>query len=110
MFKIEFFVDDKWLAETLTALAGRARNLQVIPVVNAIAKPNGRMRQDAEHTLGLFCKELKKLGEINSNHAKEATRKAGMAPTSYNHFLNQAVKAGLIKKHGKGNATKYDWV
>lgn len=118
MFKIEFFVDDKYLAEVLRGVSGKARQLQVIPVVNVVqetdkkGKPNGKLKQDAEHTLGLFCKELKKAAPeaATSADARKALEKIGLSPTSNNHFLNQAVKAGLMKKHKKEGKVTWEWV
>ena len=117
MFKIEFFVDDKYLAEVLRGVAGKARQLQVIPVVNVAeektrGRPNGQLKQDAEHTLGLFLKELKKVApeQIVAAQARQAAENCGMAPTSYSYFLQKAAKAKLIKKGKKeGNNMIYMW-
>lgn len=119
MFKVEFFVDDKYLAEALRGIAGKAKQLQVVPVVNVVeekdtkGRPNGKLRGDASSTLGLFLKTLKEsTGDepVTGKHAAKALGKIGLSPTSRNHFLNSAVKAGLMKKHGKGNGTTYSWV
>jgi hypothetical protein len=124
MFKIEFFTDDKNLPHLLRAVTGKVMNLSVVPVVNAVpekikkgkgkGKLNGKLRQvhDAEQTIGLFCKELKKSGDnISSESAKEALARVGMSPTSYNHFLSRAVEAGLIKRAKKeGNKVTWAWV
>src|SRR5215813_13205051 len=105
MFKISFFVDDKNLPHVLRAVGGRVMDLSVVPVVNAVQetdkrgrpKPNGKLKQDAGHTLGLFCKELKKASVINVETAKAAATRAGGSATSYSYYLQQAVKANLIK-------------
>jgi len=124
MFKIEFFTDDKNLPHLLRAVTGKVMNLSVVPVVNAVpekikkgkgkgkGKLNGKLRQvhDAEQTIGLFCKELKKYDTINANNTKEVLTKIGMSPTSYNHFLNEAVKAGMIKKVKKDGKINWSWV
>jgi len=119
VFKLEFFVEDKQLPAVLHMINGKVMNLQVMPVVNAVVdkdhrgKPNGKLKQDAEHTLGLFCKELKKFGdEITAKNAQEVLSKLGFSPTSYSHFLQQAVKARLIKRaKGEGNRNvTWSWV
>jgi hypothetical protein len=119
MFRIHFYVDDKHLADVLRGVSGKARQLSVEPVVNVVqekdkrGKPNGKLHQDAEHTLGLFCKELKKaLGDepINATTAKAVLSKIGMSPTSYSHFLQQAVKANLIKRGKQGKQVIWSWV
>jgi len=100
----------------LHSINGKVLNLQVVPVINAVAakdhrgKPNGKLKQDAEHTMGLFCKELKKYDTINANNTKEVLTKIGMSPTSHNHFLNEAVKHGLIKKVKKDGKINWSWV
>jgi hypothetical protein len=120
MFKIEFFTDDKNLPHLLRAVTGKVMNLSVVPVVNAVPektkrgkiKPNGKLRQvhNAEQTMGLFCKELKKYDTINASNTKEVLTKIGMSPTSHNHFLNEAVKHGLIKKVKKDGKINWSWV
>jgi hypothetical protein len=116
VFKIDFFVEDKQLPAVLHSINGKVLNLQVTPVVNAVVvkdnrgRPNGKLKQDAAHTMGLFCKELKKLGEITAMNAKDVLEKIGMSRTSYNHFLNEAVKAGLIKKAKKDGKISWSWV
>lgn len=117
MFKFEFFVEDKQVAPLLHLITGKVMNLSVVPVVNAIpvkdkrGKPNGKLTQDAEHTMGLFCKELKKLApdKIEAEHVKEALTKLGKSPMSYSYFLSRAVKAGLLKK-GKRHGNSFDWL
>lgn len=124
MFKIDFFVEDKHLPAVLHSINGKALNLQVAPVVNAVVakdkrgRPNGKLKQNAEHTMGLFLKELKAItgdaGEISAANAKTALEKAGLSPTSNNYFLKQAVKARLIKKGkrgtGMGHPMMWSWV
>lgn len=119
MFRIHFYVDDKHLAEVLRGVSGKARQLSVEPVVNVVqekdprGRPNGKLKQDADHTLGLFCKELKKvLGDepINAKTAKAVLSKIGMSPSSYSHFLQNAVKGGLVKKSKQGKSTIWAWV
>lgn len=117
MFKVNFLVDDRYLAEVLRGVAGKARNLEVVPVVNALEGANGHVKQDAEHTLGLFLKELKKQGgdakSVNALHARAATSACGLSPTSYSYFLQNAIKKGLLKKGpkpGTGNRQTYLWV
>lgn len=120
MFKVEFFIDDKNLPAMLHTINGKVMNLSVVPVVNAVpvktrgpGKANGKITQDSEHLLGLFCKELKKLAkeEIKAADVKEALTKIGKSPTSYSHFLARAVDAGLIKKGERhGNSFSWAWV
>lgn len=117
MFRISFFVDDKHLADVLRGIAGKARGApEVVPVVNAVQdKANGKLRQDSEHTLGLFLKELKKIApeKPTSADARTALSACGLSPTSNNYFLKAAIKAGLMKKGkppGTGRPQTWDWV
>lgn len=117
MFKVTFLCDDKYLADILRSLAGKARNVEPVPVVNVAQGANGHLKQDAEHTLGLFLKELRKQGgdakSVNALHARAATSACGLSPTSYSYFLQNAIKKGLLKKGpkpGTGNRQTYLWV
>ena len=109
MFKVDFFVEDKYLAEVLRAVTGRTRNLTCVPVINAVPHANGAIKQETGHTLGLFLKELKKQEVVNAKTAKDASQKAGLSPASYSHLLTSAINQGLIKRRGKGKGTKYEW-
>lgn len=109
MFKIDFFVDDKYLAEVLRTLSGRTRNLSVVPVSNAIPHANGEIKSKAGRTVDLFVAELKKHEAVTPKIAKECAQKIGLSPVSYLHLLEGAMKQGAIKRHGKGSNTKYEW-
>jgi len=112
MFRIECFVTDKHLPGTLRALGQRVMNLSVVPVVDAAPAKKGKtreLRQTNGGTLGSFITELRKEPVINGGAAERACQAAGLAPSSKNHFLQQAIKAKLIKKRGKGTGTTYEW-
>jgi hypothetical protein len=115
MFRIECFVTDKHLPDVLRALGQRVMNLSVVPVVHAaVEKTEGKgkpkIRQAASTTLEAWLVELRKKPAIVVQHMKDAAQAAGASPTSYGYLLKQAVAQKLIRKHGKGFNSTYEWV
>lgn len=108
MFKIEFFVEDRFLGEAFKRLAGIARNLQHAYVPNVEAEPkakaaNGhapKVRVTAADSAALFMKELAKrrLVEFDAAKAREIAVGMGFSPTSYSYILKALGSQGLIKK------------
>jgi hypothetical protein len=110
MFRIELFVDDKNLADALRRLAGIGRDVRAIPVVNA--EPAGRAGVAATSSgdiVELFRGWLTrhKKAEISADDARTFLREIGRSPNSRNYLLKQAVNAGLLRRTGKGNASRY---
>jgi hypothetical protein len=110
MFKISFTVEDRHLAEILHKINKLAIELDITPLVNAIAK-NGKLQQQNANSIEAFVKELKKFDTISATSAREAVQKMGGSPGAYSYYLRQATKGGLIKKHakGRGNLMSYTW-
>lgn len=111
MFKITFLVDDRNLAGVLRDLSGRVRNMEPpVPVANAEPDKNGAIKAKANGNLvDLFIKGLmkSKLEQIPPAQAKNFLKAHGRSPLSSSYLLAGAVKAGVLKKRGKGNATFY---
>jgi len=110
MFKLEFFCEDKDLAGIMHALAGRAKNLDVMPVADATVQRSGnKVTAKAGNTLALIVEELKKrrLESFKAADMKAVVRAVGYNPTSYNHFIKELVKIGAIGKLGKGSSMTY---
>ena len=112
MFKIGFYVEDKLLGEALKRLAGIARGVEHAYVPNL--EPNGhapKVKLSAADSLDMLIKELRKrkVGDFKSKLAQEIVSDMGFSPTSYSHFLNGAMKAGLLgkKKNPGGNGVVY---
>lgn len=93
-------------------LSGLAKDLKVLPVVNAETTRNGEIRPAAKNNLDLVEKELRGRGDvpITPDLMREVCTKTGNRPTSYSYFLQQLVKAKVLKKGGKvGNMMRYTW-
>ena len=110
MFRIECFVDDRRLAEALRALTGLAVGSPAVqPVVNA-AKKNGAVvaagRGDHPEMFLKYAK-ANKLDKFAATAMREYCLSHGMAATSYSYLAKQLVKAGVIKKSGKGTKATY---
>jgi len=116
MFRLSFFVEDKHLAEVLTNVAGRARDLQVLPVINAQPAANGKVKAQAGSKLELVEKALRKTSRgasVGISMMRIALKSAGLSPASAQHFLKELVKAGQLKKGeriGNTRSFAYDWV
>jgi hypothetical protein len=108
MFRIAFFVDDKNLAEVMHAVSGRARQLEVVPVVNAAGAPNGKVRQQAGSSRELVLQGLTKLGKtFGSVEVRAVLKKLGLSPSSWNHFTKDLVKEGSLTTTKAGTRTLY---
>ena len=103
MFQITFFVDDKNLGEAFKRLAGIGRNVTHVYMPNLEGRPNGKLRVSSEDSMEMLTKEFHRrhLTEVNATVMKEVVGKLGFSPTSYSHFLQQLVKAGVLKKGAK---------
>jgi hypothetical protein len=111
MFRITFFVDDKNLAAVLRGVAGQARNLEVVPVVNAEPTAKNGVQQKAGSLTELFLAELGKLtGDFRASDARKACAAAGASPKSYGTYVKRLINARLIKSSGKGTGMTYRMV
>ena len=104
MFRIECFVDEKNMGEVLKRLNGIARNLTHNYVPNVEPKRNGKIKAVAGNRIELIQRELhkRKLTQITGPEMKELVEEIGLNRTSYSHFIQEMVKAGMLKKGGKG--------
>lgn len=109
MVRFGFFVDDKHVVDILRALAGRAKELEIIPVnimpQQKVAKgekgtPKGATAAD---TVVLFVEQLKKDKHevIDAKAIKASIQKLGWSATSYSHYIQGAIAAGLMKRGKK---------
>jgi hypothetical protein len=111
MFRISFFVEDKHLAEVLRILANKTSVPEVTPVPNA-AMVNGAVKAKAGSAVELIHNRLIKTKSttVRASDIKAVSEKVGLNPVSYQHFVKGMVKAGLLKRNGKGTSTYYDVV
>jgi hypothetical protein len=109
MFKFGFYTEDKHVAEVLRSIAGRAINMECVPVVNAAmedgtVKPatNGRL-------LALFAAHLhtKKVATLTHEFLKNFVVSVGRAESAYTGLRAHAQDEGLLKKQGSGKNTRY---
>jgi hypothetical protein len=110
IMRITAFCDDRKLGHVLRALAGLVIGTpEVVPVVNAQAR-NGALKQATNGSaLDMFGAYLKKrkLSEVTRKVAAEFLKSVGRSPTSATYLLTQAKDAGLLRRRGKGSASKY---
>jgi hypothetical protein len=109
MFRVEFFVDDKKLADALRALAGKATGLNVQPVINAA--PNGKA-ETSGGLLDMFGAWLgkTKIDNLTPFEIGQWLASQGYSKQSSSYLARNATKAGLLKKRGKGAGTTYQRV
>jgi hypothetical protein len=112
MFHLKMFVEDKHLGEVLKRLTGIALNVehQYVPNVEKKSRPNGATNMKTVDAVELFSKELHKLGitTITGPEFRDVVVKIGLNRTSYSHFLQKLIEAGVLKKGKKEqNAMRY---
>jgi hypothetical protein len=104
------FCDDKKLHEVLHAVVGLVIGQpKITPVANA-KKSNGAVRAETEgDVFSLFAAYVAKahLKEVNAANMREFCRGHGYSERSYSHILLRLVKAKVLRKRGKGPASKY---
>jgi hypothetical protein len=112
MFRIEFFVDDKRLGNALRSLAGVAiGDPKVQPVVNGVEKAGKVVAEGDGSTVSLWIAFVEK-NQLASTKFKAITLKAftksiGRSPTSYGHFRNELIKAGVLRKAGGNGSNQF---
>jgi hypothetical protein len=109
MFRVSFFVEDKHLAPVMHGLAGVAKDLQVVPVANAVAGANGTVAAKAGSAVELIVKEIKarKVEGFTPDLLRAAIKKAGLNPNSFGYFVKQLRAANAITTTGKGAKVIY---
>ena len=123
MFRIELFVEDKNLAGVMHALAGRALDLKVVPVVNASkarhasggnAAASASVQAKTEgDTVQVLRAGLYEPGRaIRAHDVKVELARMGRNASSYSYYLQEMIRRGLLKRHpGKGtNGMTYTFV
>lgn len=112
MFKVEFYVDDKRIAQAIHALTGIAvGDPKINPVVNAVKK-NGKLHAKTDgDVVSLFMdwlKQHKDLKELKADHFRAFCNHIGRPVTSYSAVKDKIVKAGgILRRIGTGSASKY---
>lgn len=103
MFDIHFLVDDRKLAEVLTALDGKALDLQVRPVRHAVVK-NGKVQSTAPEGSfpSLALAHLKKMGKrpLVAADIRAACKAAGGSEGSYSYLIEKLVSAKKLSRRG----------
>src|SRR5262249_62174810 len=120
MIRLTFIVHDKPVADVLHAIAGRAYNLDVVPVANAApaasgsGNGNGKLRQKAANRLEQLQQAFAETNAtvIDAEFVREWCRKCGLGDASASYWLHKAQGAKLIKKTKgtTGSGTTYDVV
>jgi hypothetical protein len=112
MFRIEAFCDDKNLPRVLYALMGLVHGQPAIqPVANAkVTKGEVRAKSNGQ-LLEIFAEHLKtnKITTVRPADVKAFSVKHGYSEASSNYFIQQWVKAKLLKRKPgtKGSSSTY---
>lgn len=112
MFKVEFFVEDKKLADSLRALAGLARGLpSVVPVVNVEeGHPSGLKPVTNGALLEAFGHHIAKFDKFKPDDVREFLKSMGKSPGTAPYLVQKAMRARMLKRSGKGNGVVYHTV
>ena len=105
MFRIEVSVKDKNLGEVLKRLHGLTTELEYAYIPDHV-RPGSNTKAAASSRIELIAAEIhkRKLTQITGSEMKELVEKVGLSRSSYSHYLQNMVAAGLLKKGGKGTA------
>jgi hypothetical protein len=113
LFRIEFFCDDKKLAEALRGLAGIALgDPKIMPVVNGEAS-NGKVVARTPGELPDLFKAYAKsegLKIFQATDIKKFCKHLGRPESSYGYYLKRLMASGVFKKSGKGAKMIYTLV
>lgn len=110
MFRIELFVEDKHLAKALIGVQGVALQQPTVqPVANAKVGKNGVQAITDGSICEMFRQHLidNKLTSITPSEIKVWLASVGRQPSSFQYAVNCGVKAGWLKRRGKGNKVFY---
>jgi hypothetical protein len=110
MFRVEFFCDDKKLANAIRALTGLALGQpNIAPMINAEKTKNGLKQETNGKLVGLFAAHLRKrkITQVKAGDVKSWLESQGNSALSYSYLLKQAKSAGVLKQTGTGSASVY---
>jgi hypothetical protein len=109
MFKVEFFVEDKRLPDSLHALTGLIRGLpSVVPVVNVDeGHPSGLKPKTNGALLEAFASHIARLDRFRPQDVRDFLKSVGKSPSSSSYLVQKARAARLIKMVGKSSAVTY---
>jgi hypothetical protein len=110
MFKVEFFVEDKKLPDSLRALTGLIRGLpSVVPVVNVDEGHHSGLKPKTNGALlDAFASHIMEFDRpFGQNEVREFLKSHGKAVSSATYLIQKAIKARLVKRTGSSNATRY---
>lgn len=103
MFKVEAFVEDKYLAHVLRALAqAKAHDVKPYPVANTVITPNG-IKAQARGGIGQQVLARLRTKTPTADDIKKALSEAGYSTGSYNNAATQMVKEKLLKRKSRGH-------
>lgn len=100
LFKFSFFVDEKYVTGLLITLAGKARELEAVPVINAKKKGNGVTEKFSGNLPEMAMAEIRKQGlkEVNAKSMRDIVEYVGGPPQSYYHVIRNCIRDGALKK------------
>lgn len=100
MFRIEFFCEDKNLPVVLHGINGRALNLNVLPVANAVKKKGGVEAETSGDVVEIVVAWLKreKRKEITRQELKALCLAVGKSESYIQSAATKLMKSGLFTK------------
>jgi hypothetical protein len=108
MFKVEYFVEDKKLPDSLRALAGLVRGLpSVVPVVNVEEDHPSGLKPKNGHLLESFAQHIAKLDSFGPTEVKDFLKSVGKAPGSASYLIKKAKAAKMVRSTGNSNSIRY---
>jgi hypothetical protein len=110
MFKVEFFVEDKKLPDSLRALTGLIRGLpSVVPVVNVDEDHHSGLKPKTNGALlDAFASHIARFdGPFGPQQVRDFLKSVGKAAGSAGYLVQKARVARLIKVVGKSSAVRY---
>lgn len=110
MFRVEAFVDDKRLAQLLHNMAGVITGEPKIqPVVNAKVENGKAVAASSGDLCDLFTAYAKKhkITTFGTAEGRAFCKSVGKSENSYGYVIRKLFECKLVKKTGKGAATRY---
>jgi len=110
MFRVEFFCDDKRLAEALRSLAGVAiGDPKAQPVTNGENKNGAVVALDDGNVAMAFVRYAKthKLTSPVAEDFRDFCRYLGKSQTSYMYYRKKLIELGALKRRGKGKSVQF---
>jgi hypothetical protein len=109
LWRFEFFVEGKHLEQVLEAVSDVALNMLPPQMVGPVPQKGKVRKQQAPVIKGIKDKIFNALrgkplnSSLTAGDFKDLIEELGASGDSYSHFIQAAVKEGLMKSRGRGH-------